>query len=416
MTQNHRSQGGARWWQRAFALIVVASLTMIAPVAAQTAPPNLPPGAPTFSNCGWNTAENSTAVVATSPAGSAVAVAIGEPSWQQDCFTNTAAEGSTASTSFPAYEVFPVTVHGPPNTAVTFQADKAVPTAAQVAEGIHNATLWAFFDPWTVETDSAGLAGANFTLAGAVMPFVLNDVANVTLPILASAPTGVATVGLPIEFEGGVSTILQAPGPISFGSGIGGQAGSPSNPAFNVVYSPFAASASPPLQVSMQVLGSYQNGSVGPMPQDVQVSFPQQSFVMQPDSILYYQVDETNSLNYSSSASANTYTFAVQETVGNSTYVVPLTVSVSLEEIVQGGFGAPAGTTTQSATYVKASKPTEAVTPVVVPTTTNVGAGVSGTNEAVLGVMVLVAVLAVLGAAAFYLRSRALAGPAEQQG
>jgi len=342
-------------------LIMAAASVATKPVLAQNTPPgppNLPPGVPAPPSCGWNNPANSSALVASSPAGSSVVVTIGEPSWQQDCIYSSTPGGGGSTTSYPEYEVFPITVHASPNTTITLQTGEAVPTAQQVAEGIHNATLWIWFNPGMVETDATGMARSNLTLAGAVMPFVPNDVANVTLPIIASASTGLnGSAGLPIEFEGGVSDVLQSVGPITFGGGIQVQANGSASPRFDAVYSPpGSSSSSAPLQVSMSILGTYENGSIGPLPPDVQVSFPQQTLELPPHSLVYFNIDETNTLKPSNSSGFDTYTFAVQEKVDNATYVAPLMVSVSLEEtIFPGGVavmgtasGGPASTTTSN--------------------------------------------------------------------
>ena len=396
-------------------LVVISAaflLTIVTPALAQTAPPtppNLPPGAPVPPACGWNPAKNSTEVVSSSPAGSAFQVTIGEPSWEQDCLSYTGAGGSTSSSSFVAYEVFPLTVHGPPNTSFNFQVDEAIPSPAQVAEGVRNTTIWAFVDPWTVVTDSSGVGVANFTLAGAVMPFVPNDIANVTLPILASSASGNETVGLPIEFEGGVSTILQAPGPVSFENGIAAQAGGGVSSTFNVVYMPFGGDLAGPLPVSFTVVGSYQDGSVGPMPQDIQVSFPQQSFVLQPNSILYYQVEEANTVADSSVTNSEaSYTFAIQESVGNSTYIVPLAVSVS-QDIFEGGAAGLGTTTSSSGSFT----PSVVVSPAPTNTDSYVGPGTASTTAVILGAGAVIAVVVVLALVGLYLRSRRSSVPGE---
>lgn len=309
------------------------------PATAQTSSPNPHPGP----SCGWNGPLNGGGIVASTPSGSDVAVTIGEPSWQQDCFSFPGAGGSTSGTSFPAYEVFPITIRAPQGMTFRLEAGQAIPSAQQIAEdGVRNTTIWTWFNPESVVINSSGVARSNLTLVGAVMPFVPNDISNVSLPISAVAASGVkSTVSLPIEFTGGNwggVVVLQAPGPISFGAGIEGQAGNPSDPLFSVVYSPAgSATAATPLEVSLKVLGTYDNGKVGPMPSDVQVSFPQPSFELAPYSVFYFPVSENNSLKPSSLVPSANYVFALQEKVGNSTYVVPLSVSVSLVQIFAGG-------------------------------------------------------------------------------
>lgn len=281
--------------------------------------------------------------MATSPAGSTVVITIGEPSWEQTCFSFSGPGGSTSGTSFPAYEVFPITIQASPGATFKLEAGAAIPSAQQIKDGVSNTTIWAWFNPDLVQTDSNGVATSNLTLVGAVMPFVPNDISNVSLPIMAVTSTGInGSVGLPIEFEGSSSGgvfVLRSPGPITFGSGIEGQAGGNSEPLFSVVYSPPSSTSTPaPVSVSLQVVGTYVNGKVGPMPSNVQVSFPQPSFELKPNSVFYFPIAESNSLKPSNSLPASTtYTVAVQEKVGSNTYLEPLTVTVSLDQVFMGG-------------------------------------------------------------------------------
>ena len=53
---------------------------------------------------------------------------------------------------------------------------------------------------------------------------------------------------------------------------------------------------SAPLQVRMSVLGTYVKGGIGPLPPDVQVSFPQQPLELPPNSLVYFNFDVTNTL------------------------------------------------------------------------------------------------------------------------
>lgn len=341
MRKNHSGITYHASWMTLALLTATLAFAVAIPVSAQTGPSPDPPNP--GPSCGWDNNQNPSGVVASSPAGSAVEVTIGEPSWQQDCFSFPGPRGSTSGTSFPAYEVFPITIRASPGITVKLEAGRAIPTVQQIAEdGVRNTTIWMWFNPESVVTDSNGVGKSNLTLAGAVMPFVPNDISNVSLPISVVTASGMkTTVGLPIEFEGGYSggvVVLQTPGPISFGAGLEGQAGEPSDPLFSVVYGPASsAAAAAPLEVSLTVLGTYENGKVGPMPSDVQISFPRSSFELTPYSVFYFPVSENNSLKPSSVVPSATYVFAIQEKVGNSTFVVPLTVSVSLVQIFAGG-------------------------------------------------------------------------------
>ena len=320
----------------------------VLPATAQTTSTLQPPGP---LPCGWNTG-NSHEVVAASPPGAGVTVSVGYPSWEQACYTFPGPNGSSGGLSFVSYEVFPITVSAPPNTTVALQAGRAIPTPQQTAQdGVRNTSIWTGFDPDTVVTNAAGLATTNFTLVGAVMPFVANDISNVSLPIQAQIPGGAsASAGLPIEFNamspGGV-TILRTSGPIVFDEASEWAGGGPANSFLTLVYSPPGGRGASPIQVALDVLGSYQNGSLGPMPTGVYLSFPQPSFEMKPDTVLYLQMNLTSSLKPASTPLPENYanyTFAVQEKVDDNTFVEPLAVSILLNPPVT--FGGPASNVT----------------------------------------------------------------------
>jgi hypothetical protein len=299
-------------------------------------------------SCGFHSAQSS-AVVASSPAGAGARVTVGEPSWLQLCTSY-----GNVGESFPAYEIFPVTVYATPGTSFTLSIGRASHTPEQIAEGMGNNTIWTGFDPVNVTTDAEGIAQSNFTLAGAVMPFVPNDIANVSLPIIALSPSGVqAAAGLPIEFSGSevggidIIHVLGAPGPIMFSGVMEGSSGNPTQYAYGIVYAPPASESSAnPIPVTLAVAGSWNNGAVGAMPGGVQVTITQPSFTLYPNQVFYFFVDE-NSIAETTAQAASNYTIAIQESVGGSSFLEPLSVSVSNLGIT-GSFGAfPAGPNTQ---------------------------------------------------------------------
>ena len=383
-------EGGMKrpWAVAPLMVLLVAGIGVVAvqPVMAQTTSQLQPPGP---LPCGWHSGD-SQEVVAASPPGAGVTVSVGYPSWQQACYTFSGPNGSGSGVSFVSYEVFPITVSAPPNTTVTLQAGRAIPTLLQMTQdGVRNTTIWTWFNPETVATNAAGIATANFTLVGAVMPFVTNDISNVSLPIQAEIPGGAsASAGLPIEFDamspGGV-TILQTPGPIIFGEASGAAGTNPMNSFVTLVYSPSGGPETSSIQISLDVLGSYQNGSVGPMPAGVQLSFPQPSFELQPDSVFYLQVNLTNSLKPTSATLPENYanyTFAVQEKVGGNTFVEPLAVSILLNPPVT--FAGPASSTTTSR-----SSNTTALNPGVAPETSHAAAWTLVAVAVVIAVVVV---------------------------
>ena len=299
-------------------------------------------------SCGYHASRNQTRTVASSSGGSAVKMTIGEPSWVEAC--NTVSSGTGASSvTFVAYEVFPITIIAGPNVTFALHAATASPTPQQLAIGVYSNTIWTGFNPLHVTTNPDGIARSNFTLAGAVMPFVPNDIANVSLPLEARSSNGLAgSVDLPIEFTGkqigGVDVIhvLQSPGPIQFEGTMQGSPGNSIQYAYGLVFSPPTSSAgTSPINVSLSVVGSWNAGLVGPLPPSIQVSVVQPRFELVPNQVFYFWVDENNSLGQNNILGSNTYTFAVQEMVGNHTYVEPLSVSMASGGIFAsfGAFG-----------------------------------------------------------------------------
>jgi hypothetical protein len=262
-------------------------------------------------------------------------IEVGEPSWLQICITY-----GHAGESFPGYEIFPVTVYAAPGTAIAFSTGQASLSPEQISIGDTSNTIWTGFNPVNVTTNSRGIALSNFTLAGAVMPFVPNDISNVSLPIIARSVNGAQVeAGLPIEFSG-VSNIhvLQAPGPILFPSTVVCSAGDAIQVPYGVVYAPLAGTEAQPVQVTLVVAGTLNNGAVGPPPSGVQVTIVQPSFVLYPDQVSYLVIDENNSIPQSQGQAASNYTIAIQESIGRNSYLEPLSLSVVTNELI-GSFG-----------------------------------------------------------------------------
>jgi YVTN family beta-propeller protein len=326
-------------------------------VSTQT---SLATGPPQPISCGYHSAKNGNQVVASSSSGAGVRIIVGEPSWLQLCETI-----GRAGESFPAYEVFPVKVYATPGTLFALSIGRASYTLQQIAMGLVNNTIWTGFNPLNVTTNSEGFALSNFTLAGAVMPFVPNDLANVSLPIIARSPSGAqVAAGLPIEFSGSevggidIIHVLNEPGPLTFSGAMQGSAGNPTGYAYGIVYAPPTSNAlAKPLPVTLSVAGSWNNGIVGPLPPGVQVTIAQPNFVLEPSQVFYFFVDENNSITQSTAQPASNFTFAIQENVGGNSYLEPLSVSLVSGEIF-GSFGAfptssgtPAGGSSENGFY-----------------------------------------------------------------
>ncbi len=300
----------------------VSNSTGVASTAVSTTNPPVPP---TFPSCGFHT-QNTSQIVATST-GSSVVVTIGEPSWLQLC---NSVENS--GISLVGYEIFPVTIHAAPDTTFTLENVTMSTPPQKVAVGSANGTAWSWPNPAVVTTNSDGIAQSNLTLIGAVMPFVPNDISNFSLPVTAQSSNGlVATAELPIEITGtGMNRpdMLSSPGQIDFTRTINATAGNPAQFLQIVGYIPSPADAAP-LQVSLSIAGSWEDGKVGPLPTAVQVSLANSTFEVGPRQVFCLWVDVTNSFNSSTYTGTNTYTLAVQESVGNATYLEPLSVSIA---------------------------------------------------------------------------------------
>ena len=301
------------------------------------------PSPPGEISCGFQSSQ-SNGTVASSPAGETVTLTVGEPSWDEAC-----GETGQGGVGVPAYEVFPVTIQAAPDTTFTLETGHASESAQQIAEGAVNGTIWTGFSPAEVTTDSSGTAHSNLTIAGAVMPFVPNPIANVSLPVTAMSPNGLeATAGLPIEFlgeEGGLANlhVLSSPGPLLFSGTLQTSTGNSLAYEYLIAYAPSAGSPSAPVNVSLSVVGSWDGGKSGPMPAGVQVSLQQPTFQLRPGQVVYFWVDESNSLSSSDVSGTNNYTLAVQETVGGSTYQEPLSLSITSATLI-GPLNTPGST------------------------------------------------------------------------
>jgi hypothetical protein len=316
-------------------------------------------------------------------------VTVGEPSWDEVCD-----ESGQGGVALPAYEVFPITILATPNLALVLQTGRASVSSQQVAEGASNGSVWTGFDPAQVTTDSSGVARSNLTIAGAVMPFVPNPLASVSLPITATSSNGVeVTAGLPIEFlgdEGGLANlhVLLSPGPLLFSGTLQVSAGNSLAYEYLIAYAP-SGLASAPVNVSLSVVGSLEGGTAGPLPAGVQVSFQESAFQMRPGGVVVFWVDESNSIVSADLTGVDSYTFAVRENVGGETFLEPLSVVIG-PAILVGPLGLTGNPAVSKGTFL------------------GLGSG------EVLALIAVVATVAVLGGLLLLRRRRApLAGPGQ---
>jgi hypothetical protein len=320
-----------------FAVVLLLSLSAVASSMLTNANADTNTAPSNFS-CGYHQAQDPKSIVASSPTDSPIIVSVGEPSYYEACHS-APVQGGSMGVGFVAYESFPVTILAPSNAAVTLKTIDAAPSPEQVAIGVNGNKLWTWFNPINIQTDINGMGYSNFTLVGAVMPFVPNNIANVSLPIVASSGPGTQGVAnLPIEFTGYSSgAIIQSASPIFFERSLVGDTRNIGIYPYVIVYNPPPPNPSSPLHVNMSVVGSWQNGRVGPMPSGIDVSVVQQGFDLVPNQPFYFGIAETNNLE--PSTNTRNYTLSVQEQLGNSIYLAPLNVTITPPFPVQ--FGGP---------------------------------------------------------------------------
>ena len=295
--------------------------------AAPSAAPRQPDYSPLGYDCGPHAASNGTQVVAASQAGAAVRVTVGSPSWFGVCEYAQGA-GDAIGISFVGYETFPVTIQAAPGTDVTLQTGGVLASPQLADEG--NGTVWTSFNPPSVTTGPSGAATSTLTLAGAVMPFTsVSNGSTDALPIIAQASGSVSVANLTIVPTDSVEAVMRAPGPFPLPASESASGSSNVDLfPFGVVYSPGPGAAPQPLNVSVDVLGSWSNGAVAPLPQSISVVVDQTDLSVPPDELIFLAID-INTTATNDTQTAYNLTLALRETVNGQSYTETLALSVS---------------------------------------------------------------------------------------
>jgi hypothetical protein len=199
--------------------------------------------------------------------------------------------------SFVAYQIIPLKIYSTTPETVSLTALNAPPGT------------WMHFDQDVLTATSAGIPD-NLTLIGAMVPFE-PTARNYTLMVDASSGPQQLNATLPVIPVAG-PTIIRSSG----GSILPSKVIVPSNNSIpwdtTVVYDP-SGTATPAsvLGVTLKVLGISSSGSVQPLPNWLDINFPQQNLTLTAFKPAILSIHESNTLALSTSASSQTYSVAV---------------------------------------------------------------------------------------------------------
>jgi hypothetical protein len=210
-------------------------------------------------------------------------------------------------------------------------------SSATVVSGVNLTSIsvidgdWVRFLPSYLPEVGPNGTRASMLLAGAVRPFVNNDVSNVSMIIQAMARgADFGEVALPLEGSGG-SVVLHSLAPnqeFQTGNVMVFAANQTNFVGVSIIYDPQSGSINRSLPVTASIAGLYEaNGSVVPPPPWLQFSVPQAStnLSITPYDPLYFALDYTTS----SAAPLGAYTFVVDLQVGGGSLSLYMPVNVT---------------------------------------------------------------------------------------
>jgi hypothetical protein len=214
-----------------------------------------------------NASPSSSRIANSYPAG-LVTVTVGQP------VTLNMTLGSQSSfTTFPAEQVFPLTITSPQTVPINL-------TAETTPLGV-----WIHFVPNHLEASPSG-SHSQLVIAGAVRPLIPSS-NNQTISIRASYGNSSTAVSLTIIRWLQLS-IIHSPGPIEFANSLVVGADSPSSETYGAVYEPIGTTPNSTLVVNFSALGIMQNGKIVPMPSWLNLVYSNQSLILVPDKPTYF--------------------------------------------------------------------------------------------------------------------------------
>jgi hypothetical protein len=241
-----------------------------------------------------------------------VRISIGSPSVEMQSLSQNGS--GTMTVGFPGLEVWPLTL-----SSVNVVRDVNLSSISVISGD------WVKFVPSYVQEVGPNGTGVDMLLAGAVRPFVNNDISNVSMIIEAQASGGVAgEVALPLEGSGSAIVIhsLQLPGQEFSVPAWSIMSANQSNfGIYSLIYDPANAQGNQSLPVSISIAGFLNDGGqIVPQPAWLQFSVPKSSMGMSiaPDQPLYFSLSDTST----SAAPLGYYTLVVDFTIGGQTVTV----------------------------------------------------------------------------------------------
>ena len=250
-----------------------------------------------------------------------IQIAIAGPNVQMEAFSQKDPSGGTSGTSFPGLETWPLTL-----SSATVQRDVNL-SSISVIDG-----NWVRFIPSVVPEVGPNGTVVDMLLAGAVRPFVDNDISNVSMIIQATTGDGAfGEAALPLEGSAGPIVIhsLSPPSQQSEGPSWTVFAANQTNfGIYSMVYDPASGDSSQSLPVSASIVGFFNaSGETGPQPSWLQFFMPQSStnLSMTAYNPLYFEIGYTST----SAAPLGTYTLVVDVNVGGQVVTIYTPVVVS---------------------------------------------------------------------------------------
>ncbi|WP_157926520.1 hypothetical protein [Candidatus Nitrosotalea okcheonensis] len=179
---------------------------------------------------------------------------------------------------------------------------------------------WVEVYPKTLQVGPSG-SSSKLLMAGAEWPPGINPSYTKALTIRALSQNGdVSTVYVPITVVQNV-TVLHSSGPIQFEKEVPMNSNQKQNAVYGVVYDPIDDSNQ--IQSSLKILGVVNETKIVPLPSWLEVEIPNSTFTLKAREPYYLMINPMTS-----SAPEGTFVVAIEEHVGERSYVQNMTLHV----------------------------------------------------------------------------------------
>ncbi len=236
------------------------------------------------------------------PAG-LVSVTVGKPTT-----FNMTLGSSSAYTTFPAEQIFPLTITSPQTVPISLSAE-SVPSG-----------VWVHFAPNHLDASPAG-SKSQLIIAGAVQPLAQSS-RNQTISIRVSYGNSSTNASLTIIRWLQLS-IIHSPGPIEFANYLVVGSDSASSETYGAVYDPIATSSNSTLVVNFSAVGIVDNGKILPMPSWLEILYSNQSLPLIPNKPTYFSLG-ARPFN----AQPGDYVIVIQESIDGKQFTAHLGLTI----------------------------------------------------------------------------------------